>query len=675
MNSKNNSATKIYDFLNHSNLKLLLGLAAILIIYINLNFSRYLAINFAQPIFSKILDEGAINWLFVIGLIWISLLVVLKQVLFKYRLEKFMINFIILYLLIFFYERIFNNSSWNFLTFFSTEIAYLDGIAFIGGLLVLFHFYNRLKSIQDVELLEGFIIDTYKDKEDELDRYKFALDLYEKITNSIQNNNVALGVGISGEWGSGKSFLLNQIEKLAKLDSNIILVSFEPWKCASKEHIVEDFLNQFASQLGKYNAVLKNEISQYINILAETSENSLIKKAVKTLKQVENKIASDKYDSINKCIGEIGNSIIVTIDDLDRLQKEEILEVFRLIRNIANFQKTCFLATYDKEYITTTVSDNGDKEKNKEYIHKIIQYEFKLPQFEYVHLLRFVKSHKDKFSIEGFENVVDNNLSHLKTVVKTHRDAIRFLNALWVDYSHLNADTDFRDLFLLNLLKLKIEDVYFIFHSFFEAIRDEINPDFRKQLNSILNENLKDNIALKDIAFQILNELLHIESFYNDSGIWKNKEVHFNSNKIVSPAKWHVYFSLGVRENEIPCLNVISACSNEDNIVEWINDKSQSVESTIHKLSQIFLLIDEKFIQTKKFLLNLIEGYQYLSIYNAQWYSNFDKSFLFTMEKINGIKMLHKVWKSYIKVEDDKNFENELIDLWLNNIENKDYPY
>lgn len=84
------------------------------------------------------------------------------------------------------------------------------------------------------EATENEVQDLYKEepiRTEEEDR--FGRSIYAKvIAETIVNSGGAFNFGISGEWGSGKSSVLNLVEPLLK-KKNFLVVRFNPWKVAT----------------------------------------------------------------------------------------------------------------------------------------------------------------------------------------------------------------------------------------------------------------------------------------------------------------------------------------------------------------------------------------------------------------------------------------------------------
>lgn len=80
-----------------------------------------------------------------------------------------------------------------------------------------------------------------------------------------------------------------------------------------------------------------------------------------------------KWKTIDEQLKLLNKHILITIEDCDRLTKEEILEVFKLIKVTLNSKYFTFILSYDKDYILNTLEDHN-------YIDKMITAEFRMPK-------------------------------------------------------------------------------------------------------------------------------------------------------------------------------------------------------------------------------------------------------------------------------------------------------
>lgn len=81
--------------------------------------------------------------------------------------------------------------------------------------------------------------------EDILNRANFAESLALNIQNYFdrQDINNCLTIGLMGEWGSGKTSLLNMTEEYLK-DSKIKIIKFNPWLYSSYNQLVGQFFDE-----------------------------------------------------------------------------------------------------------------------------------------------------------------------------------------------------------------------------------------------------------------------------------------------------------------------------------------------------------------------------------------------------------------------------------------------
>lgn len=78
-----------------------------------------------------------------------------------------------------------------------------------------------------------------------LNRKNFAENLSVNIQNYFDREDVAncLTIGLMGEWGSGKTSILNMVENYLE-NSKIKIIKFNPWIYSSYNQLVEQFFDE-----------------------------------------------------------------------------------------------------------------------------------------------------------------------------------------------------------------------------------------------------------------------------------------------------------------------------------------------------------------------------------------------------------------------------------------------
>jgi len=291
--------------------------------------------------------------------------------------------------------------------------------------------------------------------DDESPQYKELTDVL--VPKLVKQKFVkAFSIGIIGPYGIGKSSLVNHLREEFKdklKTKRFEIVEFLPAYSHKPEQISTDFFTLLASKLKKYHGSLNQSMLSYAAKLIELGVNG--KKDVQGLLKptdwfTENKSASQAYLELKEIFTQIDIKTIVIIDDVDRLGKDEILEVLRIIRNTANFPNTIFLVAYDKDYVVDTIK------KDIMYLDKYFQYELFVPPHRKEDLLRsfseMVLDHEMGLDDEQLEklkeviNVETLNKTLLDRFVFNYRDVKVLTNSYCASIRLLKEDVDYGDL-------------------------------------------------------------------------------------------------------------------------------------------------------------------------------------------------------------------------------------
>lgn len=308
--------------------------------------------------------------------LWIILIFYLirRTVLSEYVLNRYVLIFIFLILGLYIGERLY----WYKYTHLSllNQFKVLDPIYFSLFLISLISVFNSIKWDFQEKIESWLELDLPKRKieEDKLNRANEVDNFIQLLKSLPSNEKRSHVVGIVGSWGYGKtSFLSMFIEKLGKKS---IVVEFNPWITSSTSNLIEDFFVLLDNKLSKYIQTNKT-IYKYGKALSNlTQENSLIVE-VKSLLFPERPL-NERIKLISELVTKLDKEVYCIIDDLDRLDSEEVFEVLRIVRNTASFPNFTFIMAYDKKYLVHALKSkdifNADK-----YLDKIVQVEVGLP--------------------------------------------------------------------------------------------------------------------------------------------------------------------------------------------------------------------------------------------------------------------------------------------------------
>lgn len=315
------------------------------------------------------------------------------------------------------------------------------------------------------------------EKEDSLGRNKFAKQLVESILKS----NGKLTIGLYGPWGAGKSSVFSLMNKAFPKEQ--ITMNFTPWYFGEKkEDIILEFLEFFSNEIKKsksYDTGLEKELVTYMNFFKsfQLRSNGMtipIGELLKGFLPKESDIKSVKK-SIDDMLKESDDKIVVFIDDLDRLDRDEILTVFKLVRLICDFPNVVYVLALDEEVVSLALGEVYGKPltieqqtlKGRSYLEKFIQVPIYLPMADELELQNIL--------IEGLQNIL--NQHNLKTGVfeginstiypviqvnmfGTIRNIKRYLNLVQIFIPLLKDEVFIDDLLYLLAIKVTCPSLY-----------------------------------------------------------------------------------------------------------------------------------------------------------------------------------------------------------------------
>lgn len=202
-----------------------------------------------------------------------------------------------------------------------------------------------------------------------------------RAVNIIRPNR-AFSIGIDGDWGSGKSSLIALIkENLLSTSANkrkIKILDFKPWMFDNKQTLMESFFALWANEF-YLNLELRSDLEKYVSIISNAEDNLFKSKLIQRIFEVEKDTIAIKK-RLEKAIESSDCVYYFFIDDLDRVERHEVMDVIRLCKVLADFPNTIYFLAYDRKFIDSIIGEFvQDTVKQSEYFDKVIQVEFKVP--------------------------------------------------------------------------------------------------------------------------------------------------------------------------------------------------------------------------------------------------------------------------------------------------------
>lgn len=417
--------------------------------------------------------------------------------------------------------------------------------------------------------------------EDALSRSDYAKGIADSILAYAPTDSVVLA--LVGPWGSGKSSVINMVEEnLPNPDAGgPIVVRFNPWRYSGSDYLLASFFSTLARRIGAYDkiALLKNASAKMQRASQALGFLKIIPKAGAVFAKLGGflKLGSENIQELVADVGTLDalhddlaaelrgaqKRILVVIDDIDRLAAPEILQVFQLVKSLADFPYVMYLVAYDESVVLRAV--DPDPTTARSYLEKIVSLSVPVPPADQHvidnmvlgNILETLRPELPPFYAE--ERLFGQYINGFRPYLATMRDVRRFLNGFEFNYARSKDDVDIGDLAGLTALQVFERPLYDAIHLEPDAFIDnqvaiwrgdrEKPQDNKKRLDAIL-----DRVTLADRtnAIETLRQLFHKVDLaykghaYNFTGGQDTKE-----HRVSSSEHFPRFFNVGSGPSEL----------------------------------------------------------------------------------------------------------------------------
>jgi predicted KAP-like P-loop ATPase len=306
--------------------------------------------------------------------------------------------------------------------------------------------------------------------EDLLDRMPLAQVLATQATAQLGHGFV---MGVAGPWGSGKTSLLELITRGISESETGYVVRFDPWLFSSSEELVLRFLREVQAQLGRTGKLgeVAAQIGEYAQILAPVSALvgvpwlaaplSIPARALRRRQKKQAEVsAQQQREKVATVLGSLDRRLVVVIDDLDRLTPEEVRDVVRLVKLVADFPNTTYVLAYDQQRVACALG-NGDEQDGHEFLEKIVQLTHEVPPVSEARLARVLADSisaaiGDLSQYEFDESQYANLFAHVRGLFGSVRDVRRYTNVLPGTLALTGNEVELADVLALEALRVRV---------------------------------------------------------------------------------------------------------------------------------------------------------------------------------------------------------------------------
>lgn len=203
-------------------------------------------------------------------------------------------------------------------------------------------------------------------------------------------------VGVLGAWGAGKTSLLNLILEQLGADPSVTVVEFNPWMFSGVEQITSALLAELVATLrGKSRTrAARKRVNRATEVISRYAR--AVQPGVKVIPGVGGvfdaavgvvdltKMATDSDTSITALrtsaqtsLANLEGLIVVAIDDIDRLSKAEVRDLFRAVRLTAQFPNVVYVLCMDDAVVASALREDGFS--GEAYLEKILTLTVPVP--------------------------------------------------------------------------------------------------------------------------------------------------------------------------------------------------------------------------------------------------------------------------------------------------------
>ena len=226
---------------------------------------------------------------------------------------------------------------------------------------------------------------------DMFNRGPFA-DRVVELLDNVASETPSAVLGLMGPWGSGKTSVLQIIRRKLRGHGDWKVVELNPWMVADLPSMIEEFFASLLSALpdGKKGKAIRRKVARYAKAVSPmTSPLRLFGvNAEEALEFLGGVLDGDqsldaRRTELEEALRKHNKPILLIADDLDRLQPDELLLIFKLVRLLGRLPNTYYVLAFDErtalDVLGSTDLARKDPARALAYLEKVVQIRLDLP--------------------------------------------------------------------------------------------------------------------------------------------------------------------------------------------------------------------------------------------------------------------------------------------------------
>lgn len=287
--------------------------------------------------------------------------------------------------------------------------------------------------------------------------------------------------GLEGPWGSGKSSVvaLTTAYLTEGDEGRWKVVQFTPWATSGTEALLAEFFATLASVAPRATGAqaLRERITSYADIARPIAAvipfvGSGLVEASHTAEERLRKPWNVAFAEVAAELAKLETPILVVVDDIDRLQPSELLDLLKVVRLLGRFPGVDFLLAYDEQTLVETLQDpvrgQVSTARARAFMEKIVQYPLSMPPLLTSKIVKLLDTGLTEIlTLERVEESFDKNrfgrivLGTMPSQLSTPRAIERFLAQVREQFRiHDLGEMNDVDLILATFLRVQFPDLF-----------------------------------------------------------------------------------------------------------------------------------------------------------------------------------------------------------------------
>lgn len=284
------------------------------------------------------------------------------------------------------------------------------------------------------------------------------------IASFISECATPMTISIQGDWGSGKTSIMNMINRALVPNSDVDsakdlknekyqTIWFNTWQYSQFNSGDTLAVSMISHLLKKLNPGKRGvDIVKGLKLIAMAgltglSDYALGERATDGFQTGTHILSDDSdfsdefqelKDTFTESVKKLGRRVVIFIDDLDRLRPEKAVELLEVLKLFLDCDNCVFVLAIDYEVVTSGISAkygaNVGKEKGRSFFDKIIQLPFKVPVNSY-DIKKYVNTMLGRMNIDStrpecFTDLIRRSIGYNPRAMKRLFNSFKLLDII-----------------------------------------------------------------------------------------------------------------------------------------------------------------------------------------------------------------------------------------------------